>query len=181
MYKHRSVQFLVLLLSLFFLGGAPPLVGALFNVGTYAPGIILSVGLFFVFLSKFWLRLLSAQVSALIWFALLALWSLIQVVVSGGLNDRAIYSLVPFFLLIITAKLVALYWARVDERVVYLLIVTAVKVGGFLAVVNFLSGFEIGYLLGYPYNKSIYPFGEPSHFALFLVLFGWLSAWLLIR
>lgn len=179
MDKHRSVQFLVLLISLFFLGVAPPLVGALFKMGTYAPGIILSVGLFFVFLSKFWLRLLSAQVSALIWFALLALWSLIQVVVLGGLNDRAIYSLVPFFLLVVTAKLVALYWARVDDRIVYLLIVTAVKVGGVLAIVNFLSGFEIGYLLGYPYNKSIFPFGEPSHFALFFGAF-WLAFCLIV-
>lgn len=179
MDKYLRVQFLVILPSLLFLGIAPPLVGAFFKAGTYAPGIILSVSLLFVFLSKFWLRLLSAQVGTLIWLAILALWSLAQVVVSGGLNDRAIYSLAPFFLLMITAKLVALYWARVDDRVVYLLIVTLVKVGGVLAVVNLLSGFELGHLLGYPYNKSIFPFGEPSHFALFFGAF-WLAFCLVV-
>jgi len=179
MRNSRLTQFSMILFALLFLGIAPPFVGAFFTVGSYAPGIILSVSLIFVFLFRFLPKLLSVQLGAVFFVFLLMFWSLAQILVSGGLNERAIFSLLPFIVLVITAKLVSLYWVRVDERVVRSLVVTLVAIGGVLAVANFLSGFELGRTLGYPYNKSIFPFGEPSHFALFFGAF-WLAFCLIV-
>lgn len=179
MYSYRITQFFVIFPSLFFLGIAPPLLGAFFKAGTYSPGVILSISLFFVFLSKFWFRLLNVNLGELIWLFFFLLWSLLQVFVSDGLNERAIYSIGPFMLLVVTAKLTSLYWAGVDDYVVYFLIVAVATIGGVLALVNFFSDFELGYFLGYPYNKSIFPFGEPSHFALFFGAF-WLAFCLVV-
>ncbi|WP_125876325.1 hypothetical protein [Stutzerimonas xanthomarina] len=169
----KTTQLIFLLLSLLILGVAPPFIGAFFIPGSYAPGISLSVIFIFICLFSFWTTLLKAHVKTFIFLFLFAFWSLAQIFFGGWVNERSIYSFLLFVFFLITVSLASVYYEVVSVDVVRGVISTLVKLGGMLAVINFLSSFELGYYLGYPYNKSIFPFGEPSHFALF---FG--SLWL---
>jgi len=97
------------------------------------------------------------------------LYILLQHAYVGTWNQKAYLSLPVLFFMMVVAYLAAFLLKKLDISILIKVInfVTYILIS--IALLNIFTNYSIG--VSYGYAKAIFPFGEPSHFALFSGVF----------
>lgn len=168
MYIHtKNFKSISCVLLLFFLGVLPSLAGKYLNASSTTVGVLIFIMLLFPFYVRFIPKLYYIKYSFIIISVFFVIFILLQGLLVSDLNARAYLSLPIVIIFLISAFLVAAAVSDLENidysRVIYWLN----NILLFIVVGNILTGFKLGLFLGGGHT-DIYPFGEPSHFALFL-------------
>jgi hypothetical protein len=154
-----------------FLGVAPPLAGAFLGATSAALGVLLSALTIVVLSINYNTFKLNFNKKSLLIFIFILLYSSIQQLFVGFLDIRAYASIIIFLFLLYSAKNVG-YWLFLKmrrehfEQVVIFTCISFI----FIVIFNYFYEFKFAKEI-YKAHRSIFPFGEPSHFALYAAPF----------
>ncbi|TXE11497.1 hypothetical protein [Algoriphagus aquimarinus] len=157
----KYLNFLILLL----LGISPPLAGQYLNATSMALGLLISLGFIIVtYLTKLeWL--FKSNKVILSTFAIVFIYGVFQHILVGFWELKSYYSLILLFIIVS----VAYFFSKIlvtdnlfDRKMIYYLTGLLIFFGFFAIVTDS----TLSKLL-YNREKGVFPFGEPSHFALF--------------
>lgn len=166
MKKLLSQQYFVFLFLLV-LASVPPLFSAVFGVSSHSLGIMFC-SLMLVVLVR-WVSFPAP--GAIIASCVLLSYFAIQHLFVGSWQAKSYYSLPLFAFVVYVSYVCAKRMFRFDGDVLergFVLIFYFLTIFGFFHV---LTGHAIGRMFGYYHGKQMFPFSEPSHFALFYGVF----------
>ncbi|MCT7942953.1 hypothetical protein [Shewanella holmiensis] len=162
MLTYKDAGQMLLLLSV---GVLPPFAGFFLGASSMALGIFI----FFILLLLVKLErlphILCVHKSIFIFLVISLFYALIQQIFIGVWATKSFFSIVALLLVFIIAYFLSkeiLFQRPLNRNSIFILFWFLV----FFAFLAIVTDFGIGYLV-YGHNKSIFPFGEPSHFALF--------------
>lgn len=153
------------------MGGAPPLAGAFLGATSSAMGVTLTALFYLLFLksySAFNFYFKKRQIVAL---AVFFIYSSIQQIILGFFNIKHYLSVLLIFFLIYSSKEIGRWLCFNVTRVnLYKIVCYACISFIFIFIFNFFFQFQFASEI-YEANRAVFPFGEPSHFALFTAPF----------
>lgn len=169
-----NLQFYKLLVILFSLSFFPSFFYVVLNITSTALGLFFAVVLVFMFVLTKQLRLSNRLLTAFFaMFFFLYLYNIALFGIGGyPIDNRVVFSSYFFVFMVFVAYSFAEYLLRSDDG----LFVKSLFVISFIAVVLGVYSYSIDQnFLGYKrYVKSVFPFAEPSHYAITMgpILFG---------
>lgn len=153
---------------LIMIGAIPPLMVALSPIKTFAAGCILTALLAGIFSLRNIKHVKTIKNGSLLAISIIALYALIQHIAIGAWQVKSYASVAALSIVVFSAYLLSKELLKLNDK----LLLTAFKWSYyfflFVGILNIATGYTIGKSLGYTHGKPIFPFLEPSHYALFL-------------
>ena len=164
-YKHWLLLFLFILI-----GSLPPI---LVGIGGLSYSIGVTVINFTLLLLSFrsFKKIEKIKSKTVIIFFSVIIYLLVQHFFVGLWSTKSYFSLLPLALLLIAAYYCSFEINRFDAKCIQRAIHHAFWTLSAIGIINILLNFTIGQYFGYINGKPMFPFLEPSHFALFYGLF----------
>jgi len=156
--------------TLLLLGILAPISGVLFNASSTALGLLLFSILSLVFSYRYANMLKRIPKVFLLFFSLILMYSILQYLFVGAFDYKTYLSVSFLFFIFITASLSAVVVFKIDCAILFNAIKLLVYILILIAFFNILTEYKFGALL-YGHHKAVFPFGEPSHYALFSGIF----------
>jgi hypothetical protein len=161
--QRNNLRVYVLYIGLFLLGILPSRASFLLNASSAALGIFIFTLLLLVFIYKYIPKLWKIPKRLFLFIILFIIYALIQHLFIGSWNERAYTSIAALFYIFIISYLSAWLFNKIDFIVFFKAIKILVYTLVIIAFVNILAGKALG--------VGVFPFGEPSHYALFSGVF----------
>ncbi|MFM5343125.1 hypothetical protein [Aeromonas veronii] len=162
-FKYKDVYSAAILLLF---GVLPPVLGSLFGASSMAEGVVVSISILAVFLYKEWFGFLIFNKRLLFFLLFFIVYVLICNIFVSDWNVKANMSAVFLFFILhfsyFLSKSKCLH-DGVNYKACFIVLFVLVLI----ALFNIFTGFSFG-LNFYGKGKAIFPFGEPSHYAIFL-------------
>ena len=149
------------------IGATPPVLFILSPIKSFSVGclIVACLGLLFSLRRSKTLSSLSRRKLPLIFFVLLYLFT--QHIIVGSWQTKSYSSILPLAIMITSAYLVAQEIAHLNSKLVLKAFIWAYYFFAAVGIFNIASNYSIGKTLGYTHAQPIFPFLEPSHYALY--------------
>ena len=163
-----KTYFLFLVLLMF--GTLPLMVTRIFHLSSStAPGVLILMVFLFLFVYRFIPRLRKIPKNIFLFFIFSLIYLTIQHLLIGGWDERAYQSLVLLIFVFLIAYLSVFLINKINIKILFDAIKMLVYTLTTIALLNIFTNYKIGISFGYA--KAVFPFGEPSHFALFSGMF----------
>ena len=101
-------------------------------------------------------------------FGLIVFYLLAQQLLIGAWQAKSYISILPLCINILAAYLISLKLAKIDNKTLLSICYYIFYLMLFLGLLNISTSYAIGKSLGYSHGQPMFPFLEPSHYALFL-------------
>jgi hypothetical protein len=101
-------------------------------------------------------------------FGLIVFYLLAQQLLIGAWQAKSYISIPPLCINILAAYLISLKLAKIDNKTLLSICHYVFYFMVFLGLLNISTSYAIGKSLGYSHGQPMFPFLEPSHYALFL-------------
>lgn len=162
LYNLKVFTFVFLLILL---GILPPVTGAILHASSAALGVLIFLVCLFPFIYKYFFFLKVIPVKVVLFYFIFCMYSVIQHVFIGEWQSKSYYSLPVLFFVFTAAYLTAVIIKKIKLNILYKAMKISVYILIFISLYNIFTNYHLAGI----YNKSkvVFPFGEPSHYALF--------------
>jgi len=131
-----------------------------------APGTLFSISIIFLLLRKYSKDLYKIKKRTLYIIIFIILYSMLQFYLVDYFNLKTYLSFPLFIYLCIVTYMMSVFLSKIDIKKLYASIDLSVYVIIFFGILTILSEGRFGIPFGYNY-REVFPFAEPSHYALF--------------
>lgn len=161
-------QKLITLLALIILiGSTPPILVALSPIKSFSIGCLIFAVLGILFAFQRTKSLYTIRSRTLLLILLIALYSFLQHIIVGTWQVKSYSSIIPLMIMFLSAYLLSREITHLDNALVLKAFTLGYYFFALLGILNIVTNYTIGKSLGYTHGQPIFPFLEPSHYALY--------------
>ena len=163
--KSNSVTIVFTILAI---GSLPPITYGLFGLYSYMPGLLIANLLVILLTLGHIKNLKTFRPGFYITIIIIIIYFSLQHLLVGPWTQKSYLSLLPCLFILATSYVASFGLNKPKTESLVKAVGLVFYTLLIIAAINMVAGFKIGEFFGYGHTKPLFPFREPSHFALFV-------------